>query len=350
MSEDTKLLISVAAVVVLGAAGLALMASCSAERDSATADSRTPQFSAVPASHNPPPVEVRPMDFAETVSGTPVEPEVPVPEPFRIEPGEKLMARAMETFQAREFGKSVAYLEAELAERPDRAWTYYMHGLALWKSGRPDEAAAALRRSAELNPDSIKTFVNLSRVENDRGQYQAALEAAQAALVIDGADPSALFLEGRSLSNLGREDEALESLSASLDIDPDNGYALNLYGLILIDSGRPAEAVAILARAAELQPEVAYIHNNLGMARELSGEKVDAVAAYRRAVEVDAEHEKAVLNLARLEPLVPVEPAESPEGEEAVAEGTGDAEPLEIDSGETEAVEAGPVETESGVE
>ena len=62
----------------------------------------------------------------------------------------------------------------------------------------------------------------------------------------------------------------------------------------------------------EVEPGVAYIQNNLGMAREINGDREQAVAAYRSAAELDPEHRNASRNLARLEPLPPVVPEETP--------------------------------------
>jgi tetratricopeptide (TPR) repeat protein len=188
-----------------------------------------------------------------------------------------------------------------------------MHGLSLWKAGRTDDAALAMEEAARLDPDSIRSRVNLSRIRNDQADFDGALKAAHAARALDASDPSALFLEGRSLFNLGRFDEAVDALNASVAIEPDNGFAQNLLGLTHIRQGRPDEAIDPLERAALVEPEVAYIRNNLGMAFELSGRAGEAVVAYRRGSEIEPGG-KAALNLARLESSVePILTAEAGE-------------------------------------
>ncbi len=335
MKEDMKLLLSVAALVVVGAVGIALVASLTAGPDPEEANRvepialPTPAYEVEPARYEVP----APSAVVETPLTLDVEevPALATPEEFRIEPGEDLVARGLETYRAREFDKAVTYFETEVSERPENGWTQYMLALSLWKSGRLDEAAETMRRSVEIDATSVPTFVNLSRIENERADFEAALSAAQAAIEIDPESASARFLEARSLHNLGRREEALEALRSSLELDADNGYAQNLRGLMLIELGRESEAIEPLERAAELEPDVAFIANNLGMALERSGRKSEALAAYRRAVEVDAEHARALANLARLEPLVPVEPEDTP-GD--VAE-----EPLAVASQRTSSVE-----------
>lgn len=338
--NDTKLLLSVAALVVAGAAGIALIGGLvlddAAEGETART---TPVFDPVPA---PAENTALPAVAVETrPETTPASHETAIPDPvvdeeiaFTIDPNEDCVARGLETYASRDFDRSAAYFRAEVDARPQRAWTHYMLGLSLWKAGRTGEAVAAMEAAAELDPDSVKTFVNLARIRNDLGDHESALEAARTALAIDAEDPSALFLEGRSLFNLGRLDEATASLSASAELDPDNGYVQNLLGLALIRQGRADEAVVALERAATLVSEVAYIQNNLGMALELSGRPSEAVVAYRRSVELDPAHTKAVANLARIEPSVAVAATRSEPVEEAIiaddVEEERDGEPIQI--------------------
>jgi tetratricopeptide (TPR) repeat protein len=333
--NDTKLLFSVAALVVAGAAGIALIGGLALDDEAEGDTARSvPVFDPAPVSAED--TALPAVAGATTPETALASHETAIPEPvvdgeiaFTIDPNENFVARGLEAYASREFGKSAAYFQAEIDARPQRSWTHYMHGLSLWKAGRIDEAAAAMEAAAELDPESVKTFVNLARIRNEQGDYEGALEAARTALAIDAADPNALFLEGRSLFNLGRIDEAMESLTASAEIAPDNGHVQNLLGLALMRQGRADEAVIALERAAALVSQVAYIQNNLGMALELSGRASEAAIAYRRSVEIDPTHMKAVANLARIEPSVGVVTARTePVHEEVVEQDAG--EPIEI--------------------
>lgn len=324
MSEETKVRMAVAGVLVAGAAALAVTAWLSSDEPAAVR--RDPPIVAIPASFETGPDPLMPA--APEVDGE----ALPAAEPaFTVEPGENCARRGIETFEGREFDKAAAYFRVEVETQPERAWPRYMLGLALWKAGQLEEASAEMRRAAEIEGGSIRTLVNLSRIENDRGEFESALDAARAALAIDSADATALFLEGRSLRNLGRRDEALPSLGRSVEIDSENGYARNLYGLTLLESGRASEAVEMLTVAAGIEPEVAYIHNNLGMALEHDGRRAEALQAYRRAVALDSAHQPAAANRARLEPVAG-EPAAP-----AVAEAESVAESLEVAEAQVEA-------------
>jgi tetratricopeptide (TPR) repeat protein len=330
--KDTKLLITVAGLVVVGAAGLALIGGLVLNREPESDSARsTPAREATPSRAEAPAMPAvadatRPeatLASYETVPTGDVSAEAAAPVGFSIDPTENLVQGGLEAYGSRDFGRAAAYFRAENDARPQRAWTQFMLGLSLWKAGRTDEAAAAMEAAVELDPDSVKALVNLARIRNDGGDYEGALEAARAARAIAPEEPSALFLEGRSLFNLGRLDEALVSLAASVEIDPDNGYVRNLLGLALIRQGCADEAVETLERAAELAPQVAYVHNNLGMALELSGRASEAVVAYGRSVEIDPAQAKAAANLARLEPVAANGPASARPGSEQVVESAG---------------------------
>jgi tetratricopeptide (TPR) repeat protein len=298
--DDNKLLAAIAGVVVAGAAGVALLAGLTADReaDNAVAKTRSPQqverFSAEPATFRP-----------QAVPSPITEPAVPLqttPEPrFEVLPGQDFVAEGLAAYETRDFERAAAYFKAQADERPDDAWTHYILGLSLWKDARPDVAVDAMRRAADLDSESIRTWINLSRIENDRAEYGSALEAAERGLAIDGDDATAMFLKGRSLNNLRRTDEALVALQRSIELSADNGFVHNLVGLIRLSKDDTDGAIEALETAAQLQPNVAFIQNNLGMALEHVGERAAAVEAYRRAVELNPDHAKAVANLARLE-------------------------------------------------
>lgn len=206
---------------------------------------------------------------------------------------------------------SGAYAEASLSllvaaeGRPEHAYTHYLLGLSLWKSGRHREAEQALVRSATLDVDSLRTWTNLARVRMDLDDPSGALEATDSALAIEATSANALHQRGRALAALGRGEEALAALGRAHEADPENGYVANTLGYVLIQGGRAEEAVPFLEAAKERLPGVAYVRNNLGVAYERTGQLLNALAEYRAAVEAGDSGGKAALSLARLEPRVP---------------------------------------------
>lgn len=255
-------------------------------------------------------------EFAEEVgtdAGAPEDEAVPV------DPDADFAAVGHAAYAARDYRKAAAYWGAEAAARPERAYGHYMLGLSLWKAGRLDESEAALRRSAELNPASLRTFVNLSRVLNERGDFEGALQAAERARGLDAENPQALYLQARSLRNLGRIEDAVVALEQALAFDAEYGHARNLLGLIRIGQGRFDEAAENLRLAALHEPELPYVHANLGRALELGGRYEESARAFRAALELDPGLHAAQACLSR------VERAAAAAGSEQIAASGGEA-------------------------
>ncbi len=316
MTEDTKMMIGVGALVIAGAAGLALLGGLSAEREAARQDAGSIR-QAVPQGADEAP-RVEPAAYTGSAlteeASLPVESD-PVLEAdvCRVPEGSGRIAQGLIHWEAREYAEAATCFGEEAERGKRRPWVHYMLGLSRWKAGELKKAEEAMEESADLDGTSIKTFVNLARIRNDLGEYEGALEAAREALRIDPESPTALFLEGRTLRNLGARDEALKSLRRSVELDPSNGYAQNLLGLTLLESDGETEAVPVLEQAVKLEPEVAYIRNNLGMAQERCGNLYQAKLAYRRAADLDGGTGNAAMNLARLDPKGLFRPVDAPE-------------------------------------
>ena len=207
-------------------------------------------------------------------------------------------------YQSGDFKSASEHLRIAADVKPQDAYVHYLYGLALWKSGRLDEAENALVQSGTLKDDSIKTWINLARVRCDRQSFDTALEATDKALALDPDSADALHQRGRALSALHRQDEAIQSLERARTLSPDNGYIANTLGYVLLRKGDVPNAVSNLEAARDRLPGVAYVRNNLGMAYEKAGDRVKAAEEYRAALQAGDSNGKASASLARIEPLL----------------------------------------------
>ncbi len=313
--NDRLLIAGVAGCVVAGAAAIALFGSLAVDPHEPGNTGRAMPASAeevladrsgdgpVLASLTP----AAPSDTSLTVETTPVsgiEVLPPACAPFE---GESAVDAGLRAWTARDHETAAACFDEAAVVTPDRPWIEYMRALSLWKSGDLDSADAAMVHALALDAGCARCAVNLSRIRNDSGAFEGALEAARAAVAIDPFDVDARYLEGRSLRNLGRTAEAIDSLRAAIESRPDHGHARNLLGLTLLEADRELEAVVELEIARDLLPEVAYVRNNLGMAYERSGERSAAVVEYRAAIDLEGDGGKSATNLSRLDPLGTIE-------------------------------------------
>ena len=321
--SDTKLLLAVAGVVVAGAVAVALVAGLTVQREESAPRAVTDRAASAGnvrtiAERDRAPQQAEPASL-ETISEptlavgsaaldahlAPTVESVPVV--LEIDPEADPWREGSRAYHERDYARAVAYFRADAEARPDRAYTHYMLGLALWKFGELDGALEAMERSATVNGQSIRTFINLSRIHNGRGEYEGAQSAAGRALAIDAENPTALYQLARSQYNLGRVDEAAATLESCIGLDRAAAEAHNLLGLVRLRKGDDSEALRSFETAAALKPDVAYIQNNLGLAFEQSGRLDDAAIALRRAIEIDGNHEAAAVSLARIEARLPLE-------------------------------------------
>lgn len=231
-------------------------------------------------------------------------------------------ARSEEGIAAPEPEREVSYEEAEAAYLERRygdaagmfvrytrcnernPWGYYMLGLSAWKAGDGETAQAAFEQALGLDPNHVKSWLNLSRVLLEINQPEEALAKIDAALAIDPESNDGLRLQGRALHQLGRNEEAIAAYRRAIHNDGEDAWSMNNLALILIEQERFEAALPPLARAIEIRDDIAVFYNNLGMALERTGHTRAAEGAYASAVAVDGLYEHAAMNLERVEAVM----------------------------------------------
>jgi Flp pilus assembly protein TadD len=262
--------------------------------------SRTPQRTApVTVSQSLPTTVDAP---AAAATPEPVVEEVTVAEPEP--PKEVTYEEAEAAFMAKDYDEAVSLFTRYTERKSENPWGFYMLGLSAWKARDYDAAEFAFERALELDPEHVKSHINLTRVLLDTGRPDYALVQAGEALDIDPASGDALRLRGVAYHRLGKTDKAIEAYRSAIVNDNTDAWSINNLGLLLIEEGRIDEALPALARAVELRDDVAVFFNNLGMALELTGRFRAAEDSYAKAIAIDESHEKAYANLTRIETVV----------------------------------------------
>ena len=93
-----------------------------------------------------------------------------------------------------------------------------------------------------------QTLLRQATERAESGDFAQAAELAQQILSRNGDHAEALFLLGRSLAMLDRNDEAITVLEKATKARPDDLEALNLLGHLLYHCDRHEEAKAAFAR------------------------------------------------------------------------------------------------------
>ena len=229
-----------------------------------------------------------------TTQPAPEETTTPVAQP--VEPQEATYTNSERAFLDGRYDEAVDLFTRYTEKQPDNPWGHYMLGLSAWKDGRLDVAEGAFQQTLTLDPNHLKSCLNLARVLLESKRAYEALPVLDRALAIDSTATAAYRLRGNALHDLNRDDEAVAAYQSAIRLDPEDAWSMNNLAFIRIQEGRFDEALPALARATELRKDVPVFYNNLGMALEHGGHYGDAAEAYGFAVALDGSNTKAVQN------------------------------------------------------
>ena len=233
--------------------------------------------------------------------------DVPAPaekvEVPKFDPATVTFEEAGAAYDERRYADAVDMFEAYTDRRPDNAWGHYMLGLSALKAGQLDQAEVAFNRSLALDPNHLKSMLNLGRVLLKTDRPERALSHVEVVIDIDPVSDDGYRLRGLAFYELGREEDAIDSFREAITVNQHDAWSMNNLGLVLIRKGQFEEALYPLARATELRGDVVVFQNNLGIALERTGHFEASADAYRAALALNDAYEKASVSLARIEAL-----------------------------------------------
>lgn len=194
-------------------------------------------------------------------------------------------AQAVEHFRA-----ALERVPASTEARKGLAASLINLGIAAYRGGRPDEAAARFREALDCDPLSVPALQNLALLELEAGRNAEAEPLVERALALEPSSPSALRLLVRLRERQGRLVEALEPLQTLSRLAPEDPVTAALYGRALEQSGRDREAMEAFGRAEERDTEDAYPYYRLARAAADRGERERALVLARQAIGKAVQH------------------------------------------------------------
>jgi Flp pilus assembly protein TadD len=156
-------------------------------------------------------------------------------------------------------------------------------GLALYRHGHADRAAAEFAQARRLKPDLAKEYVKTGVAAAERGQLLMAMLDFQLALLVDPSDADAHFSLGVAYQTRGWTEMAMSSYAQVLALRPEHAGAHNNLAAMLAEAGRLSEAIPHLEAAVRADPRDADARLNLARAYELTG-RIDEAEQERRQV------------------------------------------------------------------
>ncbi|MXZ19059.1 MAG: tetratricopeptide repeat protein [Caldilineaceae bacterium SB0665_bin_25] len=166
-------------------------------------------------------------------------------------------------------------------------------------AGNFSEAAAALERMAELEPENAYPLVALAGLHLMARRVEQAYALTQKAVRLEGKNVDALAMHARVLDWRGNYDSASDFAFQALELEPDNPDVLAVLGEIYSDVGNYAVALDYLEEALAIDPANVMARRNLGYLYEIQKEHESAISEYSRAIELAPKRPDLFIELGR---------------------------------------------------
>jgi len=149
-------------------------------------------------------------------------------------------------------------------------------GLLEKDAGRLEAARKALETSAQLQPNSVPTLIDLARVADDQKDYAGALGYLAHARDLEPNNASIHFFWGIVCIKQNLAEEAYNSLKKATALDPNNAYYNYAMGVVTMERTNASEAIPYLQIYCQLKPNDVRGRLALGVAYYNSLENEDA--------------------------------------------------------------------------
>lgn len=210
-------------------------------------------------------------------------PGAQLPDPKKKLPIYQLVMSSIDLNEAGKADEALAALKRAAAMDPSVTQVHYLQGLILGGQQRYKEAAAALERTIALNPRHVLARFKLALAWLRIDRTADAEKALRTVLEDEPRNVRALHNLAAIAYSRGdlRRAESLER--QALAIDPAYFEAWNTLGAIYVVEKRSAEALEALNKATALRPSSGQAQYNLALALQASGNLNAAQAAADRA-------------------------------------------------------------------
>ncbi len=194
---------------------------------------------------------------------------------------------------------SLRYAVVAQALRPREPGPHFFVGYVMQKLGRTDDAVAAFRRAAELDPEYIAGLVYLGDKFKEKKKWSEAESIFRQALAACPDCAAAHDGLGSALLGQQRIDEAIVIQQEAVRLTPRVAEHHNNLGVIFMAAGKRDEAIAVFRTAIALDPASSSANHNLGYLLTLKGQLDEGIVYLRAALAVQPDFPVAHLNLGR---------------------------------------------------
>jgi tetratricopeptide (TPR) repeat protein len=219
-------------------------------------------------------------------------------------------------FRLNELDKAHAAVARETANFPQDAAAWMWLGVVSLAQEKPEDAAKALDKAAQLKPDdqdilyhrgrahllvSKNSYAQMFKVDPnswlvhrvlaqanaESENHLGAITEYEAAIKLAPTQPGLHEELGSEYRNANKFSEAEQAFKRELEIDPYNVLAEYKLGAIALEQGDAARGKELIEAALRVKPGLAHAEYNLGRADSLLGQDEAAMAHLQKAVAED---------------------------------------------------------------
>lgn len=183
---------------------------------------------------------------------------------------------------------------------PDFHPAYHALGLLAYSAGKMPLAANLITRAIQLNGSTALYYRNLGEMLRRMGRLDEAIAAGRQGAALDPNDLDAHYNLALALSDKGEHATAVQSYRRALEIAPAHNLSWNNLGAALEKLGDRAGAELAYAQAVALNPQHAEALINLGMIH-LGQDKLDAAGnCFKAAIAANPDFAEPYLHLGNI--------------------------------------------------
>jgi tetratricopeptide (TPR) repeat protein len=213
---------------------------------------------------------------------------------------ERLMIEALGLHRRGKLSAAAERYQQIIGEQPENAYAWHLLGNIALEQGKPAEAAAPLRRAAELQSHVAAFHLNLGFALQSGGELQQAMLSLERALRLEPGQVDGWVGLSEILMELGELTPSLDCLRQALLLEPNHVRARLLLAQAQMQTNESQAAIANYQFVLRREPGNLVAAVNLASLLRASGETASALQLLKGAQARDASSSTIRYNLANL--------------------------------------------------